>query len=68
MGQWYNNDKSVYICEDLACKIICYSNLDLIEADEFWKNLGITNNHSVRIEREIIATIMKIFAKEGMVR
>ena len=40
----------------------------MIEADEFRKNLGIKNVQSIRIEREIIATIMKIFAKENMVR
>ena len=40
----------------------------MIEADEFRKNLGITNNESIQIEREIITTIMKILAKESMVR
>ena len=40
----------------------------MIEADEIRKNPGITNNQSIRIEREIIATIIKIFAKESMVR
>ena len=64
MGQWTNNDKSIYIHEDLAQNIICYTNLGVIEADEFRKNPGITNNQSIPIEREIIATIMKIFAKE----
>ena len=63
MSKWINNDKSVHIREDLPYKIIRYTNLGVIEADEFRKILGITNNQSVRIEREIIATIMKIFAK-----
>ena len=67
MGQWTNNDKSVYIREDLAYKIIRYTNLGEIEADEFRKNLGITNIQSIRIKREIIATIIKMFAKESMV-
>ena len=67
MGQWTNNDKSVYIREDLAYKIIRYTNLGEIEAYEFRKNLGITNIQSIRIKREIIATIIKIFAKESMV-
>ena len=66
MGQWTNNDKIVYIREDLAYKMIRYTNLGVIEGDQFRKNLGITNNHSIRIEREIIATIMKIFVKESM--
>ena len=43
MGQWTNNDKSIYIHEDLAQNIICYTNLGVIEADEFRKNPGITN-------------------------
>ena len=60
--------KSVYIRQDLADKTIRYTNLGVIEADEFRKNLNITNNQSIRIEREIIAIIMKIFAKENTVR
>ena len=63
-----DDDKSLYIHEDLAYRIICYNNLGVIDADEFRKNLGIKNVQSIRIEREIIATIMKIFAKENMVR
>ena len=66
MGQWTNNDKIVYIREDLAYKMIRYTNLGVIEGGQFRKNLGITNNQSIRIEREIIATIMKIFVKESM--
>ena len=66
MGQWTNNDKIVYIREDLAYKMIRYTNLGVIEGDQFRKNLGITNNQSIRIEREIIATIMKIFVKVSM--
>ena len=62
------DDKCVDIREDIAYKIIRYINLGVIEAGEFRKNLGITNNQSIRIEREIIVTIMKIFAKENMIR
>ena len=58
MSKWTNDDKSVYICEDIAYKIIRYTNLSVIEADESRKNLGFTNNQS----------IIKIFAKENMVR
>ena len=63
-----DDDKSVYIREDLAYRIIRYTNLGVIEADEFRKNLGIKNGQSIRIEREITATKMKIFEKENMVR
>ena len=62
------DDKCVYIRKDLAYKIIRCTNLGVIEADEFRENLGITNNQSIRIEREIISRKMKIFAKENMVR
>ena len=68
MGQWINDDKSVYIREDLAYKLICYINLGVIEADEFRKTLGVENDKSVRIERKIIAITMKIFAKKTIVR
>ena len=68
MSQWNNEDKSVYIREDLAYKLICYINLGVIEADEFRKNLRVENDKSIRIEREIIALIVEIFAKENMVR
>ena len=44
MSKWTNNDKSVYIREDLAHRIICYTNLGVIKVDEFRKNLDITNN------------------------
>ena len=47
MSQWINDDKSVYICEDLAYKIIRYIILGVIEADEFRKNLGVKNDQSV---------------------
>ena len=41
----------------------------MIEGDEFGKNLSVKNDQSIRIEREMIATIMKIFAKKkNMVR
>ena len=64
MGQWINDDRSAYICEDLAYNLICYINLGVIKAGEFRKNLGITNNQSIRRERDIIAIIMQIFVKE----
>ena len=66
--QWVNDDKSVYIREDLTYKTICQTNLDVIEADEFRKNLDFKNYQSIRIEREMIVKVMKIFAKENMVR
>ena len=68
MGQWIDDNESVYICEDLAYHLTCYNNLQIIKADEFRKNLGIKNNQSVQNEREVIAAIMKISAKEIMVR
>ena len=68
MGQRINDDKSVYIREDLAYKLIHYIILGVKEADEFRKNLGGENDKSIRIEREVIAVIKKIFAKESMVR
>ena len=64
MSQWISDDKSVYICEDLAYKIIRYFNLGVIEADQFGKNLSVKNDQRIRIEREMIATIMKIFAQK----
>ena len=39
MSKWTNNGKSVYIREDLAFKTIRYTNLGVIEADEFRKIL-----------------------------
>ena len=68
MIQWINDGKSVYICEDLTSKLIPYINQGVIEANEFKKNLGAENNKSISIEREMIAIIMKVFAKENMVR
>ena len=44
MSQWINDDKSVYIREDLAYKTIHCINLDVIEADEFRKDLGVKND------------------------
>ena len=41
ISQWIDDDKSAYIHEDLAYKIIRYNNLCVIEADEFRKNLGV---------------------------
>ena len=66
--QWLNDNKSVYIREDVAYKIICYINVGVIEAEEFLKHLGVENDKSIRKKRKIIAIIMKIFAKEKMVR
>ena len=68
MSQWINYGKSVYIREDPAYNLILYINLGSIKADEFRKNLGITNSESIGIEKEMIAIIMKIFAKEIMMR
>ena len=68
MGQWINDNQSAYIREDLVYNLIPYINLGVIKADECRKNLGITNNQSIRREEDIIAIIMKIFAKEIMVR
>ena len=68
MGQLIDDNKSVYIREDLVDYLICYNILSVIKADKFKKNLGIKNNQSIRNEWEIIAAIMKIFAKEIMVR
>ena len=42
-----DDDKSVYICEDLAYRIIRYTNLGVIEADEFRKNFGIKKDQSI---------------------
>ena len=63
-GKSIDDYKSAYLCEDLAYKLIFYTNADMIEVNEFRKKLGIENEQSIRIEREIIALIMKIFAKE----
>ena len=41
MSQWINDDKSVYIREDLAYKLFCYINPGVIEVNEFRKNLGV---------------------------
>ena len=48
---------------DLAYNLICNTNVGVIEANKFRKNLGVENDQSIRIERERIAIIMKIFAK-----
>ena len=47
ISQWINDDKSVYICEDLAYKLICYINPGVIEANEFRKNLEVENDKSI---------------------
>ena len=64
MGQWIDVNKSVYIRGDIANNLIRYNGLRVIKTDEFRKNLGISNNQSIPTERDIIATIMKIFAKK----
>ena len=63
-----DDDKSVYLNEDFAYKLIRYIDPGVTEANKFRKNLGVENNKSIWLEREIIAIIMKIFAKENMVR
>ena len=45
-----DDDKSVNICEDLAYRIIRYTNIGVIEADEFRKNLGIKKK-SINLNR-----------------
>ena len=37
VNQWIDDDKSVYIREDLAYNLIRYSNLCVLRADEFRK-------------------------------
>ena len=68
MCQCIDDNKSVYICEDLGYNLIHYNNLGVTKADEFRRNLGITNIQSIRIKRDIIATVIKKFAKENIVR
>ena len=63
-----DDDKSVYFNENFAYKLIRYIDPCVTEANKFRKNLGVENNKSIALEREIIAIIMKIFAKENMVR
>ena len=67
MDKWTEDKKNVYVRKDLAYNLICFTNLDVIEADELREDLGITHSQQIRIEREIIALIMTIFAKEIMV-
>ena len=67
-NEFGDDDKCEYIREDIAYNLIHHINLGVIEADEFRKNLGITNNQSIQIERRMIAIIMKVFVKENMVR
>ena len=58
----------MYVREDLAYKLIYYINQGVMETNEFRKNLCLENDQSIRIEREMVAIIMKIFAKEIMAR
>ena len=53
MSQWIDDNKSVYIHEDLAYNLSCYNNLGVIKVDDVRKNLGISNNQSIRRERDI---------------
>ena len=53
MSQWIDDNKSVYIHEDLAYNLSRYNNLDVIKVDDVRKNLGISNNQSIRRERDI---------------
>ena len=66
MRQWIDDDKSLYIRKNFAYNLTRYSNLGLIKADKFRKNLEISNNQSIRRERKIIATIMRIFVTESI--
>ena len=69
MSQLIDDNKSVYIPEDLTYNLIRYNNLGVIKVDEFRKVLGISNNFNQFEEKKtIIALIMKIFAKESMAR
>ena len=68
IGKQINDNKSVYLREDLAYKLVRYINLGVIEANEFRKNLGVKNDQSIRIEISIIAKLMKIFPKETMIK
>ena len=65
---WVNDDKRVYIREDLAYNLIRYRNLGVLKADKFTKSLGILNNQLIQREREIISTRMKIFSAESTAR
>ena len=67
MDKWTEDKKNVYVRKDLVYNLICFTNLGVIEADELREDLGITHSQQIRIEREIIALIMTIFAKEIMV-
>ena len=58
----------MYIREDLAYNLLCYSNLGLIKGDKIRKNIGISNNQSIRRERKIIAKVIKIIAAKSMAR
>ena len=53
MSQWIDDNKSVYIHEDLAYNLSRYNNLGVIKVDDVRKNLGISNNQSIRRERHI---------------
>ena len=68
MNQWIDDDKSIYLREDLTFNLIRFTNLGVTKADELRKNLWILNNQSIRRERKIIAITMKIFIMESTMR
>ena len=51
MGKWINDNKSVYLREDIAYMLIRYINVSVIVANEFRKNHAVKNDQSFRIER-----------------
>ena len=51
MGKWINDNKSAYLREDIAYKLIRYINVGVIEANEFRKNSAVKNDQSVWVER-----------------
>ena len=58
MSKWINDNKSAYLREDLAYKLICYINVGVIEGNESRKNLDIKNHQSVLIERSRGVVVM----------
>ena len=68
VNQWIDDDKSIYLREDLTFNLIRSTNLGVTKADELRKNLWILNNQSIRRERKTIAITMKIFIMESTMR
>ena len=56
MNEWIDESKSVYVCEDLAHKLICYINLGVIETNEFRKNLSAKKQMS--LEKTLVLKII----------